>query len=110
MPCRDLLQFDFLKALVKLTVPWDKVVAFHLDEYVGIPDTHEASFRKYLHDRLFSLVTPSMAEVHYLDPSSEKALEAYGARLTDADIDLACIGIGENGHIAFNVGLRGSCH
>ena len=92
-------QFEFLAALTKLPVRWDKVTCFHLDEYCGLPDTHGASFRKYLHDRLFSQLSPAAAAVHYLDPS--KATE-YAALLAADSIDLACIGIGENGHIAFN--------
>ena len=61
-----------------------------------------ASFRKYLQERLFSVVSPPMREVNLLDPS-EDAIDAYAEKLAAGDIDLACIGIGENGHVAFNV-------
>ena len=93
-------QFEFLDALVKLPVAWDKVTFFHLDEYVGLDETHGASFRRYLRERLFSKLVPPAAAVHYLDPV--RAVSSYPALLTEAPIDLACIGIGENGHVAFN--------
>ena len=95
-------QFNFINSLVSLGgIPWDKVTAFHLDEYVDLPggDAHPASFRKYLKERLFTKLRPECKEVHLLDPAQ---LGAYAALLTADEIDLACIGIGENGHIAFN--------
>eukprot|EP01084_Bolivina_argentea_P132967 234640_1 len=93
-------QFSFLSALVqKPNIPWNKVEAFHLDEYVGISDTHPASFRLYLNKRLFNKVTPKFNKVHLLN---EKNLTEYSQLLLENEIDLACIGIGENGHIAFN--------
>eukprot|EP00939_MAST-03C_sp_MAST-3C-sp1_P003555 g3555.t1 len=94
-------QLHFLKSLVSLSsyIPWDKVTAFHLDEYVGLKaeENHAASFRKYLRERLFSKVRP--AKVHYIEPSVSNAkakLESYSALLQEGPIDLACIGIGEN--------------
>jgi len=103
-------QFEFLEALVKEAVPWDKVTAFHLDEYVGMTETHKASFRGYLKERLFDQISPSCAAVHYLGgaagavegAAAEQACADYEKLLMEGDIDLACIGIGENGHIAFN--------
>lgn len=96
-------QFEFLDALVTQDVPWPKVRAFHLDEYIGLDDGHPASFRRYLRERLFSKVSP--AEVHYVrgdtpDPHAEA--KRYGNLLAGREIDVSCIGIGENGHIAFN--------
>ncbi len=96
-------QFEFLQALVKHPIEWNQVVAFHLDEYLGVSDDHPASFRLYLKERLFDIVTPRT--VHLLngtadDPGVECA--RYEALLIEGEIDLACIGIGENGHIAFN--------
>ena len=96
-------QFEFLKALVKRPVAWDKVDAFHLDEYLGIADDHPASFRLYLKQRLFDLVNPRT--VNLLngtagDPDAE--CKRYSDLLLQDEIDLACIGVGENGHIAFN--------
>ena len=92
-------QFEFIAALLKHKVRWDRVTAFHLDEYVGLPETHGASFRKYLKERLFSKMSPPPAHVYYLDP---QCATEYAQALADTEIDLACIGIGENGHIAFN--------
>lgn len=96
-------QFEMLQALVKKDIAWDKVDAFHLDEYLGIADDHPASFRLYLKQRLFDIVKPRT--VHLLngtadDPEAECA--RYTELLQEDEIDLACIGIGENGHIAFN--------
>jgi glucosamine-6-phosphate deaminase len=92
-------QFEFIDALVKLSVPWDRVECFHLDEYFGITDQHPASFRNYLKNRLFSKMSPQPKAVNLLDPN---AMPAYETALARAPIDICCIGIGENGHIAFN--------
>jgi glucosamine-6-phosphate deaminase len=97
-------QYEFLDALCALAnVDWRRVTAFHLDEYLNLPVEHPASFRKYLQDRLFSLLP--FGAVHLLDgnaadPQAECA--RYSELLTAAPIDLACIGIGENAHLAFN--------
>jgi glucosamine-6-phosphate deaminase len=99
-------QFEFIEALLRLPVRWDCVTAFHLDEYVGLPISHGASFRKYLKERLFSKMDPPPAAVHYLDPED---VSGYEAALAAGDIDLANIGIGENGHIAFNDPPPGGC-
>ena len=96
-------QFEFLSAVVEKPVQWSQVHAFHLDEYIGLPTDHPASFRRYLRERLFDRVRPG--QVCFLDGNAtnlEAECERYGARLREAEIDLACIGIGENGHIAFN--------
>ena len=93
-------QFEFIEALLAIPgLPWDRVTCFHLDEYCGISAEHPASFRKYLRERLFSKLAPPPAAVHLVDPD---AIDAYDALLLEGDIHLACIGIGENGHIAFN--------
>ena len=97
-------QYDFLEALVgHEEVDWRRVRAFHLDEYLGISDQHPASFRHYLHARLFDKLP--FESVHLLvgdaaDPQAEA--ERYDALLRAQPIDIACIGIGENGHLAFN--------
>jgi len=97
-------QFSFLDILkTNTSIDWSKVTVFHLDEYVGLPDTHPASFRKYLHDRILKEVKPK--EVHYIKgdaPDISKEIDRYTALLNHTTIDIACIGIGENGHIAFN--------
>ena len=105
--CRILLstgasQFPMFDALTKMDLPWDKVTMFHLDEYVGLPMSHPASFRKYLTERFIDKVHPG--EVHLV--SGEGDVQANIAELTaalrEAPIDIGVIGIGENGHIAFN--------
>lgn len=96
-------QFNFIEALIGHDVDWKRVEAFHLDEYVGLDEQHPASFRRYLRERLFDKVNP--AQVHYLDGDTndpEGECQRYTELLMADEIDLACIGIGENGHIAFN--------
>lgn len=97
-------QFETLKELIKnKDIDWSKVTMFHLDEYIGLPVSHKASFRKYLHERFLDLV-PSLKAAHLID--GEGDAEAEAARLgtlTEAHpIDVALVGIGENGHLAFN--------
>lgn len=96
-------QFDFLDALKKEKLAWDKITVFHLDEYIGLPQTHPASFRKYLKERILEEVKPG--QVHFLAgdvADIEEEMARYTALLKEHPIDIACIGIGENGHIAFN--------
>jgi glucosamine-6-phosphate deaminase len=96
-------QFAFLDALTRLrTLDWAKTEMFHLDEYLGLPATHPASFRKYLVERL---IRPAgITRYHFLDGEGEPAeiCRATGAALNAAPIDVAFVGIGENGHLAFN--------
>lgn len=96
-------QFEMLEALVKEDVDWSKVTAFHLDEYVGMPVTHPASFRKYLKERFVDLIP--IKKFHYVegdatDPQAE--CDRLGEIISQKPIDVAFIGIGENGHLAFN--------
>jgi glucosamine-6-phosphate deaminase len=97
-------QFETLKNLVEnTTIDWSKVVMFHLDEYIGLPETAPASFRKYLKERFLNLVSPLKAS--YLvngetDPEGE--CKRLNQIITDHPIDVAFVGIGENGHLAFN--------
>lgn len=95
-------QFEMLDALVKEDIDWSRVIAFHLDEYINLPMSHPASFRKYLKERFVDRVP--LAEFHYIDPGTNPQAEC--SRLGDIikmrSIDVAFIGIGENGHIAFN--------
>ena len=96
-------QFAFLEALQRAVINWKKVSVFHLDEYKGISDRHPASFRKYLKERILNIVKPG--KVYLIDGDAENPEEEavrYEALLKDHPIDIACIGIGENGHIAFN--------
>jgi glucosamine-6-phosphate deaminase len=96
-------QFAFLEALTTRTdVPWDRVTGFHMDEYVGMDDTHPASFARYMRERLVEVAHP--AEFHYVDGTSSAEAECarYTALLRAHPLDLCCLGIGENGHLAFN--------
>jgi glucosamine-6-phosphate deaminase len=97
-------QFDFMKALTeKDGIEWQKTTMYHLDEYIGIDDKHPASFRRYLKERLVDLVHPGA--VHFVRGEAEDP-EAECRRLNDIisqdRIDVAFVGIGENGHLAFN--------
>lgn len=97
-------QFEMLAALTQLTVDWSKVTCFHLDEYAGISPEHPASFVKYLRDRFFRKL-PGLREFHFIDgQSSDLAAECerLGRLVKAVTIDVACVGIGENGHLAFN--------
>ena len=94
-------QFDTLEALTKEGgIAWDRVEMFHLDEYIGLPVTHPASFRKYLQERFVDRVAP-LAAVHFVDGTQEN-IAHLTEELRRAPIDIGLIGIGENGHIAFN--------
>jgi glucosamine-6-phosphate deaminase len=97
-------QFEFLEALTASSdISWGKLVFFHLDEYVGLPEAHPASFRRYLKERIVARVHP--AAFHFIagdapDPSAEA--RRVGALLVQQPVDVAFVGIGENGHLAFN--------
>ncbi len=92
-------QFETLRALVKELVQWEKVTMFHLDEYVDLPETHIASFRKYLKERFISQVPLKAA---YLVDGTQAGIAGVTTALRQAPIDVGLIGIGENAHIAFN--------
>src|SRR5437667_1926542 len=96
-------QFEFLDALTSAPdVDWKRVEMFHLDEYIGLPSSHPASFRGYLLKRLINKV--GITRYHLLDGESDPASVAreVGAKLATGPIDVAFVGIGENGHLAFN--------
>ncbi len=97
-------QIRFLERLVSAGgVDWARVTLFHMDEYLGISATHPASFRRYMHERVEQLVHPRA--FHYLAGDADLPLDEcdrYTALLKAQPIDLVCLGIGENGHIAFN--------
>lgn len=97
-------QFATLKSLIAdREIPWSKVRMFHLDEYIGLPVEHEASFRKYLTERFVNKVG-QLAEVVLIDGETdpEKECLRLEKKIKDHPIDLAFVGIGENGHLAFN--------
>lgn len=97
-------QFSFFEALTRKTsIDWGKVEAFHLDEYVGIPSTHPGSFRKMLLERVVQKT--GIRKYHLVEgdaPDLSVLVQEVGRQLTAAPVDVAFIGIGENGHIAFN--------
>ena len=96
-------QLEFLEALTRAAgVDWKRVDLFHLDEYIGLSMTHPASFCRFLRERL--IAKTGIAKVHFLDGEGDPAeviREARGA-IREAPIDVAFVGIGENGHLAFN--------
>jgi len=94
-------QFDTLEALVAIHgIKWECVEMFHLDEYVDLPITHVASFRKYLQERFVDKVG-TLKAVHFVDGTRE-GIEALTREIRRAPVDIGLIGIGENAHIAFN--------
>ncbi len=96
-------QFAFLDSLTREKVDWTKVVFFHLDEYVGLPESHPASFRHYLKERLVSRIQPQ--RFHFLNGEADDIYaecRRVGDLIGQQTIDVAFVGIGENGHLAFN--------
>jgi len=97
-------QLEFLDALTKAErIDWGKVEAFHLDEYIGLPVTHPGSFRKMLLEQLIRKT--GITRYHLLDgdaPDPTAVVRRVGKDLASAPVDIAFLGIGENGHIAFN--------
>jgi glucosamine-6-phosphate deaminase len=96
-------QFEFLEALTSASdIDWERVEMFHLDEYVGLPITHPASFRRYLLERLIHKT--GIRRYHLLDGERDpqEVIREVGKALSSDSIDVAFVGIGENGHLAFN--------
>ncbi|MEX2543148.1 MAG: glucosamine-6-phosphate deaminase [Trueperaceae bacterium] len=101
-------QLEFFRTLRQLdsgdwSVDWSKVEAFHMDEYLGIGEAHVASFRRFLRREVVEPL--GLGEFHGIegDPeSAEETIERYSALLSAKSVDLCCMGIGENGHLAFN--------
>lgn len=97
-------QFEMLACLVSMGVDWPRVTVFHLDEYVGLPSTHPASFRRYLKERFEDRVS-GLRQFHSVSGEAPDPLvecQRLGELIRQLQIDVACIGIGENGHLAFN--------
>ncbi|MCW3111603.1 MAG: glucosamine-6-phosphate deaminase [Segetibacter sp.] len=97
-------QFQTLNQLVaEQGIDWSKVVMFHLDEYIGLPITHPASFRKYLQERFLSKVS-SLKDACLINGETdpEEECERLASLITQYPIDVAFVGVGENGHLAFN--------
>ena len=97
-------QIQFLETLIQMGgVDWSRITLFHMDEYLGIETNHRASFRRYMRERVESRLQPH--QFNYLEGDCLLPLdecERYTRLLQAQPIDLCCLGIGENGHIAFN--------
>lgn len=96
-------QNEFLQALIEMQdIDWSRVTAFHMDEYIGLDAAAPQRFSEFLNERLFRIVKPGV--VHLMDSSNtiEDECARYSELLLEAPIDIVCMGIGENGHIAFN--------
>ncbi len=92
-------QFETLKYLTEKDIDWSKVTMFHLDEYVNLPETHPASFRKYLKERF--VAKTNVGKAHFVDGTKEN-IAFLTEEIRKAPVDLGIVGIGVNGHIAFN--------
>ncbi|BCM93774.1 glucosamine-6-phosphate deaminase 1 [Abditibacteriota bacterium] len=98
-------QFEMLDALVgEPEIDWSRVTIFHLDEYAGLSQDHPASFRRYLRERFIERLPIAPATFHAVNGEGDLEAECrrLGDLIADAPVDMACIGIGENGHLAFN--------
>lgn len=95
-------QFDMFQALVRENVDWPRVEVFHLDEYIGLPVTHIASFRKYLLERFINLVPVKKFHGVDVEGNIPGRIKMLSSELRRKPVDLGIIGIGVNGHIAFN--------
>jgi glucosamine-6-phosphate deaminase len=96
-------QFPFLNALLRKQINWNKINLFHLDEYIGLSNRHPASFRRFLKERVADIVHPQ--HVYYLNGDADditSEIKRYEMLLKSHPVDVGCIGIGGNGHIAFN--------
>lgn len=95
-------QFEMLEELIKADLEWEKVTGFHLDEYIGLSESHPASFRKYLRKRFVEKV--NLSEFNYVNGEVDPQQECNRLNniISQKNIDVAFIGIGENAHIAFN--------
>jgi glucosamine-6-phosphate deaminase len=96
-------QNDFLNALVEQGIDWQRVNAFHMDEYIGLPENAPQRFGSFLEEKIFSKVP--FATVNYINGNAvdrDVECERYAKLLAENPPDIVCMGIGENGHIAFN--------
>jgi glucosamine-6-phosphate deaminase len=96
-------QLEFLEALTATPgIDWQRVELFHLDEYTGVPETHPASFRRYLRENLVDKT--GIRTYHFLDGEGdpEEVRRRVGGELRKEEVDVLFAGIGENGHLAFN--------
>ena len=97
-------QFEVLASLVEKELRWPSITGFHLDEYIGLPIQHDASFRRYLWERFVSALPLPLKAFHFLSGEIDAHAECdrVGALIAEVNVDVAFVGIGENGHLAFN--------
>lgn len=96
-------QNEFLETLVSDPgIDWSRITAFHMDEYIGLPNDAPQKFSRFLCERLFDLVKPGQVNLINSANTIEEECRRYGDLIREAPIDIVCLGIGENGHIAFN--------
>jgi len=96
-------QFDLVAALADESIPWDRITVFHMDEYIGLDENHPAGFRRWIRERIEVPLRPRHVEyIHGDAPDVDAECARYEAALRTAPIDLVLMGIGENGHLAFN--------
>ncbi len=96
-------QNEFLEALTKAEgIDWSRITAFHMDEYIGLPAGAKERFSQFLKDAIFDKVNPGEVHLIGMNDSTEEEIRRYTELIQEAPIDIICLGIGENGHIAFN--------
>jgi glucosamine-6-phosphate deaminase len=96
-------QLTFLEMLPELPIDWGRIVGFHMDEYLDLSPEHPASFRRYMHERVVApLGLTTFHEIEGDAPDPQDECDRYAALLDSHPLDLCCLGIGENGHLAFN--------
>ncbi|RYD71980.1 MAG: glucosamine-6-phosphate deaminase [Verrucomicrobiaceae bacterium] len=96
-------QNELLENLLATSVDWSRVTIFHMDEYVGLPADHPATFRSYQQQHVLSRIHPKAFHgIRGESPDTVTECSRYAALLCEAPIDVVCLGIGENGHLAFN--------
>ncbi len=95
-------QFTTLKYLLQKDIDWSRVEIFHLDEYIGLPATHRASFRRYLHERFLDHINGARFYGIDVEKGVDRVIDKLAAIIAEKPVDIGLIGIGVNGHIAFN--------
>lgn len=95
-------QFETIQSLLTKKIDWSRIEVFHLDEYIGLPVSHDASFRKYLYERLINHIKVKKFHPVKVEGNIEHNIRELTAELRERPVDLGLIGIGVNGHIAFN--------
>jgi glucosamine-6-phosphate deaminase len=96
-------QIEFLQALTAAPgIDWSRVELFHLDEYIGLPPTHPASFCRFLQERLIARTGISISHLLRGDQGTAEVIRHASKAISEAPVHVAFVGIGENGHLAFN--------